>query len=1060
MILFYIVYGNIAKSQISGTVEDKNSNPLPQVTIQSLRTNAVAKTDDKGNFMLNISEFPDTLILSLIGYKQRKIALDNSLNRLKVNLDAHENVIDEVLVSTGYQSLPRERATGSFAHINNELFNRTVGSDVLGRLEGVTNGLAYELPRTTRDPSTSPELRVRGLSTINGESKPLIVVDNFPFEGDINLINPNDIQNITLLKDAAAASIWGARAGNGVIVITTKKGRNDINTKLTLNAGSILGQKPDLYYAPYLLPTDDAIELELELYNRGLYVKNNWNTYTPVIETMFALEEGIIDQTQVTKNLEQYKSYDVREEAMKYLYRQARTQQYALNIRGGSTKNLYYLSAGLDDSEQSIKGNKNYRTTLTANNDIELMKNLRLSTSLNWNRIRGEVNGISFKDLAPQGMVNIYPYARLVDEHGTSLPIVKYNRPTYTNLAEEMGLLNWHYYPINELQIADNSNGKQDVRVNSSLRYQFNSSIGIEARYQFQTIEDYQRQYYSQESYFARNLINMFTQSDGTRPIPLGGILDRSSSTYNANYGRLQFDYNNEWEKHALNGLGGFEIREESTTGNGGMRLYGYDDDILTYANNIDYKSSFSNRPQGSAFIPFNNSSGRQLIDRFVSYYGNLAYTYNGKYTLSSSARWDASNIFGVDFNQKGVPLWSAGLAWILNNEPFFNIEGIDRAKLRFTYGANGNVARTLSSLPFIEYGHYNSASRISAARLISVGNPDLRWEKVNTTNLGLDLAVLKNRINASIDFYRKKSSDLIGYDIIDPTTGIIGTGTAFNLDNRRNYANMTTEGVDIELNTVNVQGPLTWGSNYLLNLVKNKITNYFTRSDISILEYFDDYVVPVSKGFSKDQIYSIPWNRLDNEGNPLVNINGELSTDYALFFNNLSKDDLQDAGISVPKFFGSLRNTLEWKSFSISANIVYKLGYSFRRESISYQSLFGSARSTHIDYLKRWQMVGDERLTNVPSMPSQSNQLRDYSYLFSDILIERGDHIRLHDLNLSYLFNSNNIKRMGLSQLRIYGYARNLGIIWKRSKINLDPDARALYPQPMQLAIGIHAEF
>src|SRR5690606_10077786 len=153
-----------------------------------------------------------------------------------------------------------------------------------------------------------------------------------------------------------------------------------------------------------------------------------------------------------------------------------------------------------------------------------------------------------------------------------------------------------------------------------------------------------------------------------------------------------------------------------------------------------------------------------------------------------------------------------------------------------------------------------------------------------------------------------------------------------------------------------------------------------------------------------KDQIYSIPWNRLDNEGNPLVNINGELSTDYALFFNNLSKDDLQDAGISVPKFFGSLRNTLEWKSFSISPNIVYKLGYSFRRESISYQSLFGSARSTHIDYLKRWQMVGDERLTNVPSMPSQSNQLRDYSYLFSDILIERGDHIRLHDLNLSYL--------------------------------------------------------
>ena len=1060
LLLFFCIVINISEAQITGTIHDKNLNPLQGVSIQSSNSKKNTKTDEFGNFFINSSILPDTLKITFVGYSSQTIVVTRLNSVFNVTMETLHNEIDEVFVSTGYQSLPRERATGAFTSIDNELFNRAVGSDVLSRLEGITNGLSYELPRTPRDPISTPELRVRGLSTINGESKPLIVVDNFPFEGDINLINPNDIENITLLKDAAAASIWGSRAGNGVIVISTKKGKREMRAKISLNANSILGRTPDLYYAPYLLPAENAIELELELFNRGLYIKNDWNTYTPIIESMFAFEEGKIDRNQLNDILEKIKSFDIRDEATKYLYRQAHTQQYALNIRGGSTKNFYYLSAGFDENEQSIKGNENTRTTLTASNDFELFPNLHLSTSLNWNRYRGQLNGIGFKDLSPQGMVNIYPYARLVDEFGSPLPLVKNNRYSFTSSAEEMGLLNWHYYPIKELQITDNTTGTQEIRLNSAVHYKFHPTIGVEARYQFQTIDNFQRQFYSQESYFSRNLINMFTQNDGTRPIPLGGILDRSSSTFTSNYGRLQIDYNNNWEKHALNGLAGFELREEKTIGNGNSRLYGYDDNILTYSNNVDYKSSFINRPQGSAFIPFNNSAGRHLVDRFVSYYGNLAYTYSNKYTFSGSARWDASNIFGVDFNQKGVPLWSTGIAWILNNESFFKLKNIDRAKIRFTYGANGNAIRSLSSLPFIEFGYYNSASRISAARLISVGNPDLKWEKVNTINLGFDLGFFKNRINTSVDLYQKKSSDLIGYDIIDPTTGIIGVGTAFNFDNRRNYANMTTNGLDIEINTVNLIKPIIWKSNFLINYVQNEITNYFTRSDISIYEYFNEYVVPISKGFSKDQLYAIPWNGLDNQGNPLVNNNGNLGTDYTMYFNELTKENLLNVGVSVPRIFGSIRNTLEWKGFSVSANLMFKLGYKFRRESISYQSLFGAAHSTHVDYLDRWQKVGDEIHTNIPSMPNNSNQFRDYSYLFSEALIEPGDHIRLQDINISYNFKAKNLSRIGLSQFQIYGYARNLGIVWKKSKLDLDPDTRALYPQPMQLALGIQAQF
>lgn len=1048
---------------IYGTVySNVTKQPIPAAGIASKGTGRQVLSSDEGKFIFPFLGQKDTLVITSLGYIAQEIpAIRIKPNDFEIFLEYAIGQIDEVLVNTGYQSLPKERAPGSFTHIDNELFNRSVSTDLLSRLEGVTNGLSYELPRTVRESPTSPNLRIRGLSTIDGETRPLIVVDNFPYEGDIQNINPNDVEYITVLKDAAAASIWGARAGNGVIVITTKKGGVSRRPTINFTGNFNVSERPNLYYSPTYLPPADAVELERILFKRGLYAKNDWTAFTPAVEIMFALDEERIDEAAAEAYLEALKQYDIRDEARRLLYRQSVNQQYAVNFNGGSDSYQYYVSAGFDNNKASLIGNDYQRLTLSAKNDFQPLPKLSISTSLSYMQGNTTQNGISMVELSPIGMSNPYVYARLVDDSGNALPIVRNNRYTYTEDALNLGLLDWHYRPLDELEINDNTAGTREIRLNTSVQYSLRPDLSVVVRYQFQNIGDSKKNHYAEESYYSRHMVNSYTQEGGYKPIPLGGILDRTSGTFSSHYGRMQLDYNGRFDDHhELDGLGGFEIRQDHDVGSGSFRLYGYDDRVLSYATNLDFNSGYPVRPRSSGRIPYGTSPGRQAVDRFVSYYANLAYTYDRRYVLSASARWDASNIFGVAFNQKGVPLWSVGAAWNIHDQKILKWDWVDLARLRLTYGSGGNTVPTLSSLPFIQFGNTNVPSQVPSADIRSVGNPDLSWERTNIVNMGLDFGIFNRRVSGSVECWSKRSTNLVGNDFIDPTTGIIGIGTAgFNLDNRRNYADMVSKGFDVELNTLNMDRVFKWQTTLLFNYVTNRVTNYYARPSIAITDYFGQYVVPVIEGNSKDQMYALPWYGLDGTGSPLVLVNGELGTDYNTYFNSLTPDDLIRVGVSLPPYFGSIRNTFTWRSFSVSANLLWKVGHRFRRETIVYNWLFGAGRATHIDYLKRWQQPGDELATNVPSMPESADLRRDQAYLFSTALIERGDHVRLHDVNISYRLSPKIASNIGISSLRLYAYARNLGVIWKQTDHDVDPDVRAVYPQPLQVALGLQIE-
>lgn len=1039
----------------SGTVRDREtSDPIAGVGVGLNGSTSVVVSDDQGRFFIDMVE-GDSLTFTHLSYEKVSIII-TSRDMLTVYMDRTSQHLEGVeIVNTGYQAIPRERATGSFDHIGNDQLNKSVSENILSRLEGIVSSLSYETEFISNEPSDKVDIRLRGVSTITGDTQPLIVLDNFPYEGDIENINPNDIESVTILKDAAASSIWGARAGNGVIVITTKTGRYSENVNVEFNSNLAFHKKPDLFYDRYFIPASEYIELEKELYGMGLYTLTDDKVFTPVVELMSAFDEGLLSENELNSRLESLKAYDIRDEAEHELYRNEMHQQYSIGLRGGGQRHKYNISTGYDKNFGRLVNDSHNRITIRTSTEVKLLDRLRLGSSIGFVQRNSKNNGMSLTDIRPSNASKIYVYARLKDENGQHLPIAKNNRFAYTDRAQEMGLLDWHYRPLDELGLNDNVNKSQEIILNGSLTYDILDGLSVEGRYNYQNMRSENASTYSEFSYTARHRYNRFTQEDGISVIPAGGYLQGSHTGFTSHYGRVQANYHNRWDDgHSFFSLAGAEIRQEITKNGPSYAFYGFDSEVGTANSIIDYTASYPTRPRGSARIDNQNAPERLYTNRFVSYFLNMGYDFMEKYKLSASARWDASNLFGVSFNQKGVPLWSAGAAWELSKEGFYNINWLSRVNLRATYGISGNVNRGTSALPYITYASSNSTG-LQTGILRSPGNPDLRWEKVQILNLGLDFELSGGRLAGSIEYHKKRSTDLVGEDILDPTTGIMWTGSFYNIDSRRNYANLKSNGIDFTLRALVADKKLKWHTSILGNYIQNEVTEYLTKQVPTINSYLAAFKTPVMEGRSIDALYSLPWHGLDDQGNPQVLVDGELGTDYNAFFNNLAYEDLTYLGVSRPTFFGSVQNEFSYKGINLGFNILWKAGYYFRRGSVSYSSIFSDG-VVHLDYLNRWKEPGDELNTNIPSMPAGANLRRDLSYSASDLLWERADHVRLHDISLSYKWKVGGRSR--LKDLTVFGYAKNLGIIWRHNRHKLDPATYSVYPVPTQMSIGIKA--
>lgn len=1041
---------------VSGRVLNEKGVPLIGVNITVKGISIATTTNESGYFSIAVPDNNSILNVSFVGYKSKQILISKlGTKNLIIVLELSVSQLETVnIVSTGYQTIPKERATGSFETVNNQLFNRTTGSDIFSRLEGVVPGILFD-----KRPGSTPNqsnLSIRGISTLSPQiAGPLVVIDNFPYDGDLNNINPNDVESITILKDAAAASIWGARAGNGVVVVTTKKGKYGSKLQIDFNSNLTVIEKPNLLDLPQI-SSSEVIDVEKMLFEQGYYddkINDIWSRplLSPVVELLAQTRppDNTISLDEANAQINLMRNYNLRKDYLKYVYRKQFNQQYALNFSGGTDQLNYFASVGYDRNSgrvvSAMDDRLNFRTSL----NFKPMRKLELQLSSVYtqslNKSPGDANLKSYPDRFP-------PYTRLADESGNPLAIGRDFRTSFIDTVGNGRLLDWKYRPLSEISASSEKQQSKDLLLNIGAKYNISSIFSAEVKYQFETSIGEGRLLSTQDSYYTRNLINLYTQPPGSEvemPIPLGGILNLNNTKLNSYNIRGQINADKAWGKNRFSAIGGLEARQNHTNANNSI-FYGYDDDILV-SKQVNFNQIYPlyNFLLPDDYIP-NSVQFSDIINRYTSIYSNAAYNYDNRYTISASVRKDASNLFGVKTNQKGVPLWSVGGGWNIANESFYRSQVLPDLKFRLTYGYQGNTNSSLAAYSTIQYRDplLNTNGRVFAA-IRNPKNEGLRWEKVRQLNIGVDFGFKNKHITGSLEYYQKKATDVLSLIPLDLTTGF-NSATV-------NNAILKVNGLDFTVNTDYKVGPLRWLSNFILGYNNNKVQHYQALSPISssLLVTATYGVTPVINRPAY-AIYSYKWAGLNPEtGSPRGILNNEISENY----DQLTKvgiDDLEYHGSTQPVYFGAFRNTFSWKGIEISANIIYKFDYYFRRSGINYGTLFESGRG-HSDYTNRWQKPGDEKITDIPALTYPANTLQQSFYSGSSALVSKGDHIRLQDITASYTLKK---PEWQLKNVRLYANVNNIGILWRANKQHLDPDYTTGLSTPLSFAIGLNANF
>lgn len=1062
--LSFTGYGQIQTPILAGRIlSGETLQPLPGSSVMLKAGGVNTVTDDNGRFNLRQVLTADTLVVSHVGYVTQHIPVSSTDNKeMTIRLKETAAQLHEVTVSTGYQQIPQERATGSFEFIDNKTLNEQVGTSILDRIKG-TSSVLFDNTKLTSEERTLG-ISVRGLSTINGPQDPLIVVDNFPYDGGLSNINPNDVESISILKDAAATSIWGTRAGNGVIVITTKKGRLNQPLKISLTSNLIVAQKPNLFYMPQM-SSSDYIDIEQMLYNQGAYsnvISSPGKTaVSPAIEIFIKRSQGLISAADSASQINALKKVDVRNQFDKYMYRASVTQRYNLNLRGGNG-NIAYLISGSYDKDVSNLNNKMNRINVHMENTYKPTKNMQLSFGVLYSNIKTASGKPGYGSIGIAGKP--IPYLSFADANGNPLPIATGLRENYTDTAGEGKLLNWKYFPLEDYKHNRSTTAQSDLLTNIGIQYQILNGLNAEVKYQYEIQELESINLQDLDSYGARNLINTYSQIDPSGTVkygvPLGSIMHQSGGKITAQNLRGQINFNEAWDNYNIAAIAGAELRQAQNKNNAST-VYGYNENLLT-ASSVDFKNPYPSFITGSMGYINDGLSFQEKLHRFVSYFANVANTFKDKYTISASARKDASNLFGVKTNEKWrPPFWSTGFAWKLSQEPFYKSSFIPYLRLKATYGYSGNVDLSRSAYTVMAYQGNNRYTGLQQGIITQFENPELTWEKVGQLNVGLDFYTEGRVISGSIEYYHKKGIDLFGLSPIDYTAGL---GTKYVT---KNVANMKGTGIDINLNSNNINRIFKWRTDFLMSYNESKTTKYLDLSNPTA-RYFvaqgNAYSVGPIVGKPLYSVISYKWGGLDMDGNPQGYLNGNLSTDYTAIFNssgNAKGDSVSYVynGPATPAFWGSVGNTFSWRGLSLIIDITYKLGYYFKKSSISYNSLFNFGLG-HSDFAKRWQHPGDESKTNVPSMVYPNNENRDNFFLLSGTNVERGDHIRLQFISLNYELNNSVVKNSPLKSFNLYVNVSNLGLIWKANKEGIDPDYPSTIPAPKTFAIGIRASF
>lgn len=1056
--------------RLSGAVRSASGKPIPFASIWVKDTRKGGKSDDNGRFFVYDIKPSDVIIVTALGYKDASAVAGNR-TELSIIMEEEENVLEEIVISTGYQKISKERATGSASVITRKELEKISSPNLIQRMEALAAGVQVSigsgdrsfnynnnqlsLNSTTRTVGQNDySLTVRGVGSISSETEksPLVVIDGAISTMDLATLNPNDVESITILKDAAAASIYGVRAANGVIVVNTRRGSVNGVPRINFSVNTAFSGRPDLGYLKRM-NSAELIDYQEELVAKNVLNNNNiatnlyaYATYYPgaVAAAAIQLKNGTITQAAYDALVDPLKDIDNTDQLQAYLFQPMNNQQYNISISNGTENNNYFYSASYADENPYSKGDNGKRLTLNMNNSWKIFKIATLSTSIKGSFLRHQNNSLG-TSVFNANSTTLLPYQLLADEQGSGILYDRLN----PNFVQGLGSAyrDWRYNYLQELALNDNVVKNNNYLATINLEVPIFKGLKGNVMYANERTFGDNRLYYDEDSFYNRNLLNQFTPIGASRNemgITRGGIYSIINTNVNNYTVRGQLGYDGTInQKHEITAIAGSEIRQ-TELGQGSSAMYGYNKETGFNTTVSYYSNAYTNIGgylSGLGGAPQQGNRRR----RFLSYFGNGAYTYNGKYTLSGSVRYDDYNNFGLDRSFRATPLWSSGLKWNLRREDFLKEQAwLNQLSVRATYGVNGNISQDARPFTYIALNESRDLANLPSADIIALANPQLRWEKTYVTNFGLDFGMLDNRLFGSVDLYYKDGRDLLyTFPIASPYAGSINSGLL-----QRNTATMTGKGLDVGLTGV-VLRKTDWQMDLTANFSynTNEITdNRFDPADIAPYTYsYTPIGISYLQGYPSDNVFVFRNAGLDEKGlTQVYNKNGEVVAVNQML---TGVEDLKYAGRRVAPYFGSVRANLRYKQWSLFALLTYQFGSVFMKPSI--ESYMTPSRGMTIpkfdisaDIADRWRQTGDEETTNIPAVTADIyGQYSLQRYTYSDINVLKGDYIRLREISLSYALPKSLLNKLKLEQVSLSGSVRNLGLIWTANKEGYDPD-------------------
>lgn len=986
------------------------------------------------------------------------------------------------VVATGYQNLHKEQTTSAYTEIKPSQINRQINGTLKDVIEGQVAGLRF-----TKDPSTGKEVPIlRGVGTFSGNVgyTPLVVIDNIPTDIPLENINPQDIESVTVLKDAAATAIYGVRAANGVIVIVTKKGlHNDL--RINVNTDLSYTFKPNVDRMHYA-STSDLIDLETAFCQSKLADSNSnvdnlfasygeiggrqtVRYYSPLFQLYRDQAKGKLSAQEVNNTLNTWRNRDYLRDFKRYVWQPIITKRYNINVESGNNRSQNYASLQYEDTDERIVTEKTRALNLYLKNTYQLTPWLKSTIGLNgrYTAIDAVAEPMRYSYINPLGQ------ARYTSVLGTN-PYAGFNlvAPINGHILEQIaGNDAFRSYSFNLLESIAQEHQKQHTL---NLRPFVNLQVSILKGLQYQSYFQYELNTFDSETflgkdtYYMRLRHNQLVKQDATTQkfsseLPEGGYYEQLKKQTQHYTFRQQLDFNRTFaEAHNVMALVGLEMRQHYTPRNIAEAHYGYDEQTLSFPT-LNWKDLYNpgvtSYLYGRQSLSLNRNQHSETKHRFISFYSNFGYSYRQKYNLTGSVRIDQADMFGADPKYKYRPLWSVGGSWNVHRENFFNINDIDLLKLRLTYGISGNVDQTTS--PFLRgrlltdvRGAYPSQQYL-LINDTDLPNPKLRWEKTETANIGIDFGVW-HWFSGSVDLYRRYSSDLLVLTELDPTVGaqrrLINNGALLN------------KGIEVSLNaTRKLADDLQFSVGTTFAYNKNTIEKVSSKPT-SAVEYARNPLYYYHQGDDFNSLYAYRYKEtvngypiyLDENGNPNTTFD---ANGIPTIKDIKNEDALVKLGTMNPTFNGALNLQLRYKVFEVSTMFVYAGGHKLRKDTYS----INQESETHHDINQRWTA------TNPTDMPRMSfdypaalrrtaNTVNTF-WQYGDNHVVNADYLKWRNVVFACYIPKDICEKLRLQNAKVTAQFNNL-LTWCAAGNDIDPEAYNLNTGTRSLPIATTALF